>query len=69
MSHHTAGHHPELLTVSEAAELLCAPVATLRHWRRLDTGHRSLRLYRRVLYRRSDLDAWIDADREHGSHA
>ncbi|SFP85674.1 DNA binding domain-containing protein, excisionase family [Geodermatophilus dictyosporus] len=51
---------PELLAIAEAAELLRAPVATLRHWRHLGTGPRSLRLGRRVLYRRDDLDAWID---------
>src|SRR5207245_2614447 len=29
---------PELLTITEAAELLRAPVATLRYWRHLGTG-------------------------------
>ena len=28
-------HAPELLTITEAAELLRAPVATLRYWRHL----------------------------------
>ena len=55
---------PELLTIAEAAELLRAPVATLRYWRHQDTGPRSFRLGRRVLYRRDDLHAWIDA--QHG---
>jgi hypothetical protein len=32
-------------------------------------GPRSFRLGRRVLYRRDDLDAWIDARREHASPA
>ena len=54
---HTAG----LLTIAEAAQLLRAPVATLRYWRHLGTGPRSFRLGRRVLYRRDDLRAWIDA--------
>jgi excisionase family DNA binding protein len=58
--HHT-GPQPELLTISEAAELLRAPVATLRYWRHRNTGPRSFRLGRRVLYRRDDLHAWIDA--------
>ncbi|MCW2902798.1 MAG: Transcriptional regulator, MerR family [Streptosporangiaceae bacterium] len=52
---------PDLLTITEAAELLRAPVATLRYWRHLGTGPRSFRLGRRVLYRRDDLHAWIDA--------
>jgi excisionase family DNA binding protein len=50
----------ELLTIAEAAELLRAPVATLRYWRHLGTGPRSFRLGRRVLYRHEDLRAWID---------
>src|SRR3954454_10967807 len=54
---------PELLTIVEAAELLRAPVATLRYWRHLGTGPRSFRLGRRVLYRRDDLYAWIDHQR------
>ena len=58
---HTAEPASELLTITEAAELLRAPVATLRYWRHLGTGPRSFRLGRRVLYRRDDLSAWIDA--------
>ena len=59
-----AGHEPELLTIAEAAEVLRTPVATLRYWRHCNTGPRSFRLGRRVLYRRDDLQAWIDAQRE-----
>ncbi|SDY90776.1 DNA binding domain-containing protein, excisionase family [Modestobacter sp. DSM 44400] len=61
MSEHTRDDAPELLTSTEAADLLRAPVATLRYWRHLGTGPRSFRLGRRVLYRRDDLHAWIDA--------
>ena len=64
MSDDPARREPELLTITEAAELLRAPVATLRYWRHLGTGPRSFRLGRRVLYRRDDLHAWIDA--QHG---
>ena len=63
MTDHTASREPELLTIREAAALLRAPVATLRYWRHLGTGPRSFRLGRRVLYRRDDLHAWIDAQR------
>jgi excisionase family DNA binding protein len=59
-----ADHQPELLTITEAADVLRTPVATLRYWRHLGTGPRSLRLGRRVLYRRDDLRAWIEAQRE-----
>jgi excisionase family DNA binding protein len=57
----TAGHNPELLTITEAAEVLRAPVATLRYWRHRGTGPTSFRLGRRVLYRRDDIRTWIDA--------
>lgn len=51
-----------LLTVSEAAERLRRPTATLRYWRAMGTGPRSARVGGRVLYREADLDAWIDAE-------
>jgi excisionase family DNA binding protein len=57
---HTAEPAPELLTITEAALLLRAPVATLRYWRHRGTGPRSFRLGRRVLYRRDDLQAWVE---------
>ena len=60
---HTAEPASELLTIAEAAQLLRAPVATLRYWRHLGTGPRSFRLGRRVLYRSDDLHSWIDAQR------
>jgi excisionase family DNA binding protein len=63
----TADGEPELLTIVEAAELLRAPVATLRYWRHLGTGPRSFRLGRRVLYRRDDLRAWIHAQQALGT--
>ena len=61
MPDHTHDHQPELLTIAEAAEILRAPVATLRFWRHRNIGPRSFRLGRRVLYRRDDLYAWIGA--------
>jgi hypothetical protein len=57
----TADHEPELLTITEAADVLRAPVATLRYWRHLGTGPNSFRLGRRVFYSRADLETWIDA--------
>jgi excisionase family DNA binding protein len=58
----TADHEAELLTITEAADLLRAPVATLRCWRHRNIGPHSFRLGRPVLYRRDDLRAWIDAN-------
>jgi DNA-binding transcriptional MerR regulator len=57
----TAGHEPELLIIAEAADLLRAPVATLRYWRHRNIGPYSFRLGRSVLYRSDDLRSWIDA--------
>lgn len=57
----TRRKQPALLTVTEGAKLLRAPVVTLRYWRHLNTGPRSFRLGRRVRYRRDDLRTWIDA--------
>jgi DNA-binding transcriptional MerR regulator len=56
-------HDHDLLTITEAAELLRTPVATLRYWRHLGTGPRSFRLGRRVVYQLTDLEAWIAAQR------
>ena len=56
-----AAHETELLTIAEAADLLRAPVATLRYWRHRNIGPHSFRVGRRVLYRRDDLRTWIDA--------
>ncbi|TFV87056.1 DNA-binding protein [Blastococcus sp. CT_GayMR20] len=64
MSDDPVRREPELLTITEAAELLRAPVATLRYWRHLGTGPRSFRLGRRVLYRSEDLRSWIDAQHD-----
>ena len=69
MPDQTTSNAPELLTITEAAELLRAPVATLRYWRHLGTGPRSFRLGRRVLYRRDDLHSWIDNRRDTGAQA
>jgi excisionase family DNA binding protein len=63
MLNRNTSRDPELLTIAEAAELLRAPVATLRYWRHLGAGPRSFRLGRRVLYRREDLQAWIAQQR------
>ncbi|MCW2576539.1 MAG: Transcriptional repressor, dcmR family [Modestobacter sp.] len=63
---HPVSSELELLPVTEAAELVRAPVATLRYWRHLGTGPRSFRLGRRVVYRLADVCAWVEAQ-DHGS--
>jgi len=63
----------QLRTLDEAAAYLHTPVATLRYWRHLgDTGPRSMKIGRRVMYRQADLDAYIErqaADTGGGSAA
>ena len=59
------GRDQKLLTLTEAAAIVRAPVATLRYWRHLGTGPHSFRLGRRVLYRYADLIDWIDEQHDH----
>jgi Helix-turn-helix domain len=50
------------LTQPEVAEMLHhATTATLRWWRHEDRGPRSIRVGRRVLYRRMDVELWLEA--------
>lgn len=52
----------DLLTTNEVAELLHVPVATLRWWRHKGTGPMSFNLgARKVMYRRSDVTEWLQA--------
>lgn len=51
----------DLLTISEVAAIVRAPIATLRYWRHLGTGPRSFRLGRRVVYRAGELHEWINS--------
>ncbi|MGX5653454.1 helix-turn-helix domain-containing protein [Geodermatophilus nigrescens] len=46
------------MTLTEAADYLQAPVATLRYWRHLGSGPAGFSIGRRVVYRRQDLDRW-----------
>lgn len=55
----------DLLTIREAADLVRAPVATLRYWRHIGTGPHSFRLGRRVVYRLDDLTNWITMQHDH----
>jgi excisionase family DNA binding protein len=50
----------EFLTLKELSDLLGTPVDTLRHWRVTGYGPKSAKIGRRVLYRRSAVEAWLD---------
>ena len=54
----------ELLTTAEVAELTRTPVGTLRYWRFCNMGPKSFKLGRRVLYRATELEAWL-SEQEH----
>ena len=53
----------QLLTPSELAAYLQVPVTTLYQWRTQGKGPRAFRVGRHTRYRRSDVDAWLDAGR------
>ena len=44
---------------AEVAELVRTPVETVRYWRHIGRGPQSFKIGRRVLYARSDVEAWI----------
>jgi len=56
---HDTGVGP-LRTLEQIAEQLSTPPATLRFWRHKGTGPKSFKLGRRVMYRQSDVDAWLE---------
>jgi predicted DNA-binding transcriptional regulator AlpA len=57
----------DFLTQEEAAAELKICKRTLDRWRRLDEGPPITKLGRRVLYRRSSVQAWLRAQ-EHGDN-
>jgi predicted DNA-binding transcriptional regulator AlpA len=51
-----------LLTSEEVAERLRRPVATVRFWRSTGKGPKGGNIGGHVLYRESDVEAWIEAE-------
>jgi len=49
----------EYLTLEEAADYLRRPVDTLRYWRKLGRGPKAARVGRGLLYRRAELDRFV----------
>ena len=47
------------LTTAEVAELLRAPLETVRYWRHVGKGPASFKAGRRVLYELTDVEAFI----------
>lgn len=54
------GRPDDLLTLPQVAERLGRPPSTLRYMRQQGTGPRSAIIAGRVMYKRADLEAWID---------
>lgn len=50
----------ELLTVKALAEETGIPENTFRWWRHAGSGPKSFKVGRRVMYRREDVDAWLN---------
>lgn len=48
-----------LLTQPEVAERIRRPLATMRYWRYMGTGPKGANIAGRILYRESDVEAWI----------
>lgn len=48
------------MTTAEVAELLRTPVETVRYWRHVGKGPRSIKVGRRVLYEADHVQAWLD---------
>ena len=51
----------KLITTPEAADRVRRPVGTLRYWRHIGFGPRSVRIGRAVLYDEAEVDAWVEA--------
>ncbi|HTW15145.1 MAG TPA: helix-turn-helix domain-containing protein [Nocardioides sp.] len=51
----------DLLTTEEVAGMVRSSEGTLRYWRSVNRGPRSAKIGKRVVYRRSDVEAWIEA--------
>lgn len=49
----------DLLTYSEVAALLRTPESTVRYWRHMGSGPTSFKIGRRVVFKRTDVDAWL----------
>lgn len=50
------------LNTQGAAEYLGSTPHTLNTWRYLNKGPKYVRMGRKIMYRRADLDAWMDAN-------
>jgi hypothetical protein len=55
---------PKYLTTEEVAEMLRAPVESVRYWRHIGKGPQSFKVGRRVLYAVEDVESFIAEARQ-----
>ena len=58
----------QLLTVQQLADYLGVPVATIYAWRYRHQGPPGFRVGKHLRFRRSDLEAWIEANIDDTRH-
>ena len=58
---HTGPSLAEILLMPEVSELTRIPLSTLRFYRHSGQGPRSFPLGGRVVYKRADVEAWIES--------
>jgi excisionase family DNA binding protein len=52
------------MTTEEVADYVRTTSETVRYWRHVGKGPLSLKVGRRVLYARADVDAWLEAAKQ-----
>jgi len=57
------------LTTEEVADLLRAPVESVRYWRHIGKGPKSFKVGRRVLYAVEDVEGFVREARKAGTAA
>ncbi len=55
------------MTTEEVAELVRAPVESVRYWRHIGKGPKSFKVGRRVLYALEDVEAFLAEARQGGA--
>lgn len=50
----------ELLNPAETAEAIKSTTSTLAYWRHIGKGPKYAKVGRRVIYRRTDVEAWLE---------
>lgn len=58
------GADSEFMKTAGVSAFLGISEETVRHWHKVDSGPASVRVGRHRLYRRTDVEAWLDGLRE-----